>query len=125
MTTKQRKMALAIVATIAVAGTATGATHAISESELEARWALADFQQVEKPGWDPGRFGELAAEFGSGSTTVTAHGFALRSVEDEHPHDGLTPEERERRLALAAFQQVDKPDWDPARFAELAARSGG
>ena len=118
MRTKHGRITVAVAATVTAA---VGSAQATSEEELEARWALADFQGVEKPGWDPARFGELAAEFGYGTTTVTAQGFAPRVV-DEYPDDGLTPEERERRLALGSFVQVDKPDWDPVLLAELAAR---
>ena len=83
MRTKHGRITVAVAATVTAAAlAAVGSAQATSEEELEARWALADFQGVEKPGWDPARFGELAAEFGYGTTTVTAQGFAPRVVDE-------------------------------------------
>lgn len=56
----------------------------------------------------------VAAAAGAVAVTSLASVAMVQAIDDEP----------ERRMALADFQQVEKPDWDAARFDELAAEFG-
>ena len=57
----------------------------------------------------------VAAAAGAVAATSLGSVAMVQAIDDD---------ELEHRLALADFQQVEKPDWDAARFGELAAEFG-
>jgi hypothetical protein len=106
--THRTVIAVVAGAVAAASVTSVGAVQAIDEAELERRMALADFQQVEKPDWDPARFGELAAEFGVGDTVVTPEGFAQRDTRTSY---FVIP-----GPAIDMHELLEDGDWDSAAF---------